>query len=53
LVEIFVTDSQEPLLGSGLLQGRKLTIGYANHFVTIEPDILLNSGKRKKRKSKK
>jgi len=52
-VEIFVTDSEEPLLGSGLMQGQKLTIGYANHFVTIVPDILLNSGKRKKRKSKK
>jgi clan AA aspartic protease len=53
LVEIFLTDSKDVLVGSGLLQGQKLIIGYANHSVTIEPDIIPDSGKRKKRKSKK
>jgi clan AA aspartic protease len=52
-IDIFLTESKDALVGSGLLQGLKLTIGYANHFVTIEPDIIPDSGKRKKRKSKK
>jgi hypothetical protein len=52
-IDIFLTESADALIGSGLLQGQKLIIGYANHSVTIEPDIIPDSGKRKKRKSKK
>jgi clan AA aspartic protease len=49
-VKIFLTDSEDALVGSGLLQHQKLSIGYANRFVTIEPDTILDSATRKKRK---
>jgi clan AA aspartic protease len=52
-IDIFLTESVDALLGSGLLQGLKLTIGYANRFVTIEQDIVPKSNKQKKRKSAK
>ncbi len=52
-IDIFLTESEDALIGSSLLQGLKLIIGYANHFVTIEPDIVTKRGKSKKRKSKK
>jgi hypothetical protein len=48
-----LTESADALIGSGLLQGQKLTIAYANRFVTIEPDTVLKTGKRKKPKKKK
>jgi len=52
-IDIFLTESADALLGSSMMQGQKLTIAYANHFVTIEPDIVTKPGKSKKRKSKK
>ncbi|MDZ7290190.1 MAG: hypothetical protein ONB44_23925 [candidate division KSB1 bacterium] len=52
-IDIFLTESVDALLGSGLLQGQRLTIGYANRSVTIEPDAVPNFNKRKKRKSQK
>jgi len=53
LVKIFLTNSEDALIGSGLMQGQKLTISYANRAVTIEPDPVLSPVKRKKRKSGK
>ena len=52
-IDIFLTESKEALVGSGLMQGQELTISYGKRSVTIEPDIIPDSGKRKKRKSKK
>jgi len=52
-IDIFLTESKEALVGSGLMQGQELTISYGKHSVTIEPDIIPDPGKRKKRKSKK
>jgi len=52
-IEIFLTESKEALVGSGLMQGQELTISYGKRSVTIEPDIIPASNKRKKRKSKK
>jgi predicted aspartyl protease len=53
LARIFLTDSEDALISSGLFQGQKLTIGYANRSVTIEPDTVPKSGSRRKQKSKK
>lgn len=52
-IEIFLTESKEALVGSGLMQGQELTISYGRRCVTIKPDIIPDSGKRKKRNSKK
>jgi clan AA aspartic protease len=51
-IEIFLTESKEALVGSGLLQGQKLTIGYASRSVFIGPDHISDSSKRQKQKSK-
>jgi clan AA aspartic protease len=53
IVAIFLTESENALIGSGLFQGLKLTIGYASRSVAIEPDIVPKSQKAKKRKSAK
>jgi clan AA aspartic protease len=53
LVKIFLTNSEDALLGSGLMQGRKLAIDYANHTVTIEPAVVRKPAKPQKRTSRK
>jgi len=50
---IFLTDSKDALLGSGLLRGRKLAIDYANYSVSIEPAKVLKPDKPGKRRSGK
>lgn len=53
LVKIFLTNSEDALIGSGLLQGQKLAIDYANRTVTIESAVVSKLVKTKKRKSAK
>jgi clan AA aspartic protease len=50
---IFLTNSQDALIGSGLMQGQKLAIDYANYTVTIERHVVPKPGNRKKRPSRK
>ena len=38
-VEISLTESEEALIGSGLLEKQRLTIDYADKVVMIEPKI--------------
>jgi clan AA aspartic protease len=50
LVKIFLTNSEDPLVGSGLMQGQKLAIDYANRTVIIETVAVSKPDKSKKRK---
>ena len=52
-IKIFLTDSKDALLGSGLMQGQELTISYGKRSVTIEPDIVSKLDQPKKRRSGK
>jgi len=52
-VKIFLTDSEDALIGSGLLQGQRLTIAYANYSIIIEPDTISKSNKPKKLRARK
>jgi clan AA aspartic protease len=52
-IEIFLTESKDALLGSGMRQGQKLDIDYANRVVTIESAVVSKLVKPKKRKSAK
>jgi clan AA aspartic protease len=52
-IDIFLTELSDALIGSGLLHGQQLTIGYGRRSVAIEPDIVPKSPKAKKRKSAK
>ena len=47
-IDILLTESTDALLGSALLQGHTLTIGYANHTVTIAPESVSASNKPQK-----
>ncbi|MGH7453366.1 MAG: hypothetical protein ACRENG_18595 [bacterium] len=53
LARIFLTDSEDALIGSDLLQGQKLAIDYANRAVTIESAVVPKLVKPKKQKSTK
>lgn len=52
-IDIFLTESKDALVGSGLMQGQKLAIDYANRTVTIESAVVSKLVKPKKRKSAK
>jgi predicted aspartyl protease len=53
LVKIFLTNSEDALIGSGLMQGRKLAIDYVNHTVALEPVAITRPIKPKQRRSGK
>jgi hypothetical protein len=50
-IDIFLTESKDALVGSGLMQGQKLAIDYADRTVIIEPAGVPKPGKPKKRRS--
>jgi len=50
-VKIFLTNSEDALIGSGLMQGQKLAIDYANRAVTIETAAVTKPDKTKKRRA--
>jgi clan AA aspartic protease len=52
-IEIFLTESKNALIGSGLMQGQKLAIDYANYTVTIERPVVRKPAKPQKRTSRK
>ncbi len=53
LVKIFLTNSEDALIGSGLMQGQKLALDYANRAVTIETAAVTKPNKTKKRRAGK
>ncbi len=46
-VRIFLTDSSDALLGSGLMKGQRLNIDYADHIVTISEKAVAKKPRRK------
>ena len=52
-MKIFLTNSEDALIGNGLMQSRKLAIDYANRAVTIETAAVTKPGKTKKRRAGK